>query len=153
MGDILLHENTIVLDIEANNCEEALDALSKRLFETGYVKESYIEAVKIREREYSTGLPAEGIDIAIPHTNIEHVNTACVAVGILKKPVKFKMMGTDDTYVNTEIMFMLALKEHHAQLGMLQNLMALIQNSELLKAVRQSKSPSAVLDLLKDIIK
>lgn len=153
MGDILLHENTILLNIDANNYEEALDALSTRLFETGYVKESYIEAVKVREREFSTGLPAEGIDIAIPHTNIEHVNTACVAIGTLSKPVQFKMMGTDDTYVNTEIMFMLALKEHHSQLEMLQNLMMLIQNSELLKAVKQSKSPGAVLDLLKDIIK
>lgn len=148
----LLDERTVIIDIDANSSDEALDALSTRLVELGYAKESFIEAVKARERVYATGLPANAAGVAIPHTDIEHVNKPALGIGVLKKPVRFRMMGSHDASVEVEIMFMIALNQHHSQIDMLQNLMALIQDDGLLTALKTSKTSKDIITLLKNKI-
>ena len=144
----LLDKKLIKIGIDVNNCNEALDTLSKLLFENGYVKQSYIKAIKDREEMFATGLPSEGVGVAIPHANIEHVNEPSIAIGLLKKPVSFKMMGNHDEEVDVEIMIMLALNEHHAQLEMLQSLMGLIQDRKLLESLLVCESQESVLSIL-----
>lgn len=144
----LLDKSLIKIGIEAEDCNEALDVLSNLLYSKGYVKECYISAIKEREANFATGLPSEGVGVAIPHASIEHVNEPSVAIGLLEKPVAFKMMGNHDEEVAVELIIMLALNEHHAQLEMLQNLMALIQDKELLENIMKCKDNEEVLSLL-----
>lgn len=144
----LLDKRLIKIGIDVDNCNEALDALSNLLFENGYVKESYKQAIKDREEMFATGLPSEGVGVAIPHASIEHVNEPSIAIGLLKNPVSFKMMGNHDEEVDVEIMIMLALNEHHAQLEMLQSLMGLIQDRQLLENLLACESQESVLSIL-----
>lgn len=138
--------NLVMMDIEASTGQQALDILANRLFEEGIVKKSYIAAVKARETEYCTGLQFEEMGIAIPHTDVEHVNQGAIGIGILKRPVPFCFMGMPEISVDVEIMFMMAIKEAHTQIEFLQALMTIFQTKGRLKAIKACKTPEEVVD-------
>ena len=80
LGDVYISPELILMDIEAKTDQEAIEILAKHLYEKGIVKESYIDAVKEREKVFSTGLNFEEMGIAIPHTDSIHVNRQAIAV-------------------------------------------------------------------------
>ena len=113
--------------------EEALTYLSDKLIEKGIVKESYKEAILNREKVFPTGLQFEKYGIAIPHTDVEYVNKEQIAVMTLENPVSFYQMGTNDVEVSVKVIFMLALKEAHSQLSILQQLIEILQDKEIME--------------------
>lgn len=144
----LLDKNVINLNVKAMNSEDVLTQMSEVLVGTGYVKNTFKDAIIKREETFATGLPTDFRGIAIPHTSTEHVNQPIVSVAVLTEPVNFRMMGNHDENIEVDIIFMLALKEAHAQLDMLQNLMSLIQDQELLTKVRSCTTKDEVYSLL-----
>ena len=144
----LFDQKVMVLDIQADTSDDALNQLSQRLLENGYVKESFAQAIIDRELEFSTGLPGVGRGVAIPHADPHHVNRSIMAVGILRKPVPFKMMGNHDEIIEVEVMFMLALKESHSHMSVLQSLMDVIQNEALLTQIKEAATPEALYQLM-----
>ncbi|MCC0633886.1 PTS sugar transporter subunit IIA [Clostridioides sp. ZZV15-6388] len=143
----IISSNLIFKDIEVSSNEDALKFLGRRLFEEQYVKKSYIEAVIAREKKYATGLPTGSYGVAIPHTDIVHVNEPGIAIGILNEPVKFIMMGTDDTEIDVKVIFMLAVKEPQEQLQLLERLMTIFQDENILNNIIDL-SEESVSDLL-----
>ena len=113
--------------------EEALTYLSDKLIAKGIVKESYKEAILNREKVFPTGLQFEKYGSAIPHTDVEHVNKEQIAVMTLENPVSFYQMGTNDVEVSVKVIFMLALKEAHSQLTILQQLIEILQDKEIME--------------------
>lgn len=113
----------------------ALTNLGKKLYEKGKVKESFIPAILEREITFPTGLPFEGYGVAIPHTDAEHVLQTQIAVMTLDKPVTFTQMATKDQEVEVGLIVMLAIKEAHSQLEMLQKLIGLLQNEALVQEI------------------
>ncbi|MDY0404629.1 PTS sugar transporter subunit IIA [Virgibacillus sp. 179-BFC.A HS] len=93
MRDIYLDESIIFLDLQEKTKEDVLSVMGGKLYEKGLVKATFIDAIIAREREFATGLPTKGVSVAIPHTDIEHVNQKTISVGILKEPVAFGVMG------------------------------------------------------------
>lgn len=144
----LFNPKLMVLDLEANTVTEVLTRLSDRLIAEGYVKESFTQAILERETEFSTGLPGLGRGVAIPHADPEHVNASVIAVGILRNPVQFKMMGNHDETIEVEVVFMLALKESHSHMSVLQSLMDVIQNESLLKQIKEAATQDTLLQLM-----
>ena len=144
----LFNPKLMVLDLEANTVTEVLTRLSNRLIAEGYVKESFTQAILERETEFSTGLPGLGRGVAIPHADPEHVNASVIAVGILRNPVQFKMMGNHDETIDVEVVFMLALKESHSHMSVLQSLMDVIQNENLLKQIKEAATQDTLLQLM-----
>lgn len=144
----LFNPKLMVLDLEANTVTEVLTRLSDRLIAEGYVKESFTQAILERETEFSTGLPGLGRGVAIPHADPEHVNASVIAVGILRNPVQFKMMGNHDETIDVEVVFMLALKESHSHMSVLQSLMDVIQNESLLKQIKEAATQDTLLQLM-----
>ncbi|HAM62456.1 MAG: hypothetical protein A2Y20_03775 [Firmicutes bacterium GWF2_51_9] len=144
----LFNPKLMVLDLEANTVTEVLTRLSDRLIAEGYVKESFTRAILERETEFSTGLPGLGRGVAIPHADPEHVNASVIAVGILRHPVQFKMMGNHDETIDVEVVFMLALKESHSHMSVLQSLMDVIQNESLLKQIKEAATQDTLLQLM-----
>lgn len=61
------------------------------MFEKGYVKSTYIDAVLEREKTLPTGLDIGEMCVAIPHTDSKHVNESNVALAVLKNPVEFRI--------------------------------------------------------------
>lgn len=146
-----LDESTILLDINATDKESVLKQMSDNLVREGLVKTSFVDAIIARENEYPTGLPTAGVAVAIPHTDVEHVNEKTISIGRLKEPVPFGMMGGDlSEQVQVKVVFMLAMKEAHAQLTLLQQLMQLFQNESKLMQIVNASSKEEVKLLIDD---
>jgi len=144
--DLYLSESTILLGLEAETSSDVICLLGKTLLSSGSVKDSYIEAVINREKSLPTGLPLGGeINVAIPHTDIVHVNKSAVAMATLAKPVIFQNMVEPQESVVVGIVFLLALDQPHAQIEMLQEVANVVQNEELLEFLMAAKSPKEVL--------
>lgn len=131
--------------------ELLLQKMSDVLYEHGFVKESYQEAVIERERNFPTGLPTAGISVAIPHTDSDHVVKEGFLVGVLEQPVTFEIMASNHEYVDVELVFMLAIKKPEQQLVMLQRLIALCQDEQNLHLLRSGKQMAEVEQLLETI--
>ncbi|MBF1720074.1 MAG: PTS sugar transporter subunit IIA [Streptococcus sp.] len=147
-----LDDSLIKLSLEAEDKNLVLEEIALLLKNGGYVKESFSNAIKEREVHYPTGLQLEHIGVAIPHTDAEFVNEQSMAIAILKNPVSFTFMGSEDVLVPVKVVFMLAIKEPHAQLEFLQALMELFQNDELVLDIVNSNSEKEVVEKFKKYI-
>ena len=97
-----LKEELIIPGLEAKSSDDIFEALGGKLVKQGYCKESYVQALKDREAEFPTGINTGEKGVAIPHTDVSHVNKKGIAIATLKQPVEFVEMGTDDEYVNAK---------------------------------------------------
>lgn len=145
----MFDEEIVLLDITPKDSTEALSIVSDELIKKNVVKESYKDAIIKREEEFPTGLNAPSCGIAIPHTDAIHVNKPQIAIARLAQPVKFLQMG-DGADVEAKLIFMLALKEPHAQLETLQKLMALIQNETAVAEWIAAKDSKTAINVLKE---
>ena len=122
------------------------------LFEQyGYVQPGYGDAVAAREKEYPTGLPGKGINLAIPHTNNQLVNAPAVGVIIPRRPVEFAMMGMKEKKLSCEVVIPLVVQDTKRQLAMLKKMMKIIQDGELLRRLRDSKDKAEILGCLSSL--
>lgn len=152
MNGVEIREELVLLNEDFKSSDEILDRLGRHLFGLGYVKESFIQAVKDREQIFATGLPTEGYGIAIPHADIEHVNKPCICVATLKNAVDFRMMSDCDQIIHVYIIIMLALKEGHQHMKLLSKLMGSLQDPKILEYIYKSDSSEEVSKLLNSII-
>lgn len=147
--DVALNEDLVLMEVDAKDKFDLLRQAAQCLQTHGYVKESYADAVIEREKVFATGLPTVMGGVAIPHTDVEHVNTPAVCIVRLKKPVDFVIMGDDTETVSVDCIFMLAMKETHAQLTLLQNLMGILQDADALKLVKEGTSAKEICAFVK----
>lgn len=145
---MLFDETLIIQNIDATSWEETLEIMARNLIDLGIVKDSYIKAIIERENTYATGLPTNGCSVAIPHTDIEHVNQKAISLGILKEPVEFGIMGDDSEKTAVKLVFMLAMDQAHSQLELLQNLMQVFQDDTMLTTLSTEESKTRIKDLL-----
>lgn len=113
--------------------KQALSYLADSLYKRGDVKESFSEAILDREEHFATGLAINGIGVAIPHTDNQHVIHSKIAVMTLKEPVEFLQMGSLTETVPVKVIFMLALEDAHGHLEMLSKLMEFFQDQKAVK--------------------
>lgn len=106
----------------ANDSEEAIRLCGKHMMERGIVGQDFIDSCVAREKEYPTGLPAD-IPVAIPHCHAESIKENCVCFLRLDKPVRFYRLDDDEEYVETRLVFNLAIKAADDHLEFLQKLM------------------------------
>lgn len=153
LENIYLSDSLVQIDLNANTDLDVLKQLSELLIKNGVVKTSFRQAIQNREREFPTGLPFENIGVAIPHTDTEHVITQSLAIGILKNPVKFRVMGGDiDDFVDVKIIFMLAIKEPHQQIEFLQSIVNLMQNHQKLSELLSLSDSKKIISSFKNML-
>ncbi|PTM58465.1 PTS sugar transporter subunit IIA [Desmospora activa] len=152
MNTWLLDESMILQNIRANTKDEVLYLMASNMKRQGVVKESYIQAVIEREHHYATGLPTQGISVAIPHTDKEHVNRKGLSVGVLHEPVDFVIMGERKQSTPVKLVFMLAVDESHPQLFLLQKLMGLFQDEELLTYLASEPDKTKIIATLRNTL-
>ena len=145
-----LKDTLITVDLEAESYEEVMEQLGGILIREGYCKESYVNALITREKEFPTGLDVDGVGVAIPHTDVSHVNKAGIAIGVLKKPVTFVQMGSDDENVEVGLVFMLAVVNPNEHIDQLQRIIAVIQDKEVLSKIQKVKDTKQIIELIKE---
>jgi len=151
-NNVLLHEELILLNYEAESKEELLQKLSKILKEKGYVKDSFTQGVLQREIIYPTGLNTNGVKVAIPHTDSIHVLKPAILVALLKKSVCFKEMGNGINDVEAKLIFMLAVKDPNLQVETLSKLMSILSDKDKLLSIYKSATTKEVIDKLSKIL-
>lgn len=136
----LLQESCVLLDCDFHTSDEVIQAIGGKLFEAGFVKDSFVNAAIERESELPTGLPLAGsINAAIPHTEIEHVLRPALGMATLKNEVVFRNMVSPNETVPVRLVFLLALDQPKAQIEMLQEVARVLQNPELVKSLVAKK--------------
>ena len=138
----------IILDLEAEDSSEVIAFGANLLYNRGFVKDSYCSSVIERESTAPTGLPTEGVFVAMPHTFGEHVVKEGAVLIRLKEPVLFKSMEDGETDLPVKIVALLAFNNGQSQMNHLMELMGFFQNKDLLLAVNEAKTADEVHALL-----
>ena len=144
--DVTISPDLVMMNIEAGTDFEVLDIMANHLKDLGYVKDTYIQAVKDREKNFCTGLQFPEMGIALPHTDSVHVNKQAICIGILKNPITFHAMGSPEETVPVQLIFMLAIQKPDAQLSFLGNMMTIFQEEGALLSIRQAKTAQEAAD-------
>lgn len=145
-----LDKSVIVPDLEAETWEDVMKSLGQKLIDEGYTKESYVDALITREKDFPTGLDIDGLGVAIPHTDVSHVNKAGIAIGVLQKPVTFIQMGSDDEEVGVKLVFMLAVTDPNAHIDELQRIIEIIQDKDVLEKLFTVTDKDTIIEVIKE---
>ena len=146
----LLNSNCVLLNCNYTQAEEVISAVGMKLFEEGYVRDTFVQAAIDREKKLPTGLPlASGINAAIPHTEIEHVIKPALGIATLKTPVAFQNMVSPEEAVPVRLVFLLALEKPKAQVEMLQEIASVLQNSLLVEELLNENTYEGIVECLK----
>lgn len=145
-----LNENLIIPDLKAGSSEEIFRTLGGLLISEGYCRESYVDALTKRERDFPTGINMGKIGIAIPHTDKEHVKKGAVAIGVLQEPVHFFQMGTTDERVDARLIFMLAVEDPKVHLVFLQRILQVLQDQKVLEKIIKTKDKQQIIEIIKE---
>ena len=108
----------VILDAIVSSKEEAFMLASNILLKKEFVKESYLSGLIKRENTFPTGLITQFLNIALPHTDSEHIARPFVMIMRLKEEIVFKQMG-DDQEMMVKDLFFLGIKEAKMQSGLL----------------------------------
>ena len=100
--------------------------------------------------EFPTGIDIDGVGVAMPHTDVSHVNRAGIGIATLKKPVAFVHMATDDTPVPVRVVFMLAVDDPQKHLEKIQDILAVIQDKKTLEIIMTAERPEDVINIIKE---
>lgn len=150
MTTSLFKRDTVFLmeDDQEYSTEEILQNIGKMLSERGYVKESFGDALIEREKKYPTGLKTYPYAVAIPHTDLGHVNIPCISFVRLKKGVDFYEMVNTSSVVNVQFLFCIALDGENKQTDILQYLMEIVNDEILMEKLKNASSKEEVYQLL-----
>ncbi|WP_295731930.1 PTS sugar transporter subunit IIA [uncultured Limosilactobacillus sp.] len=143
-----IKDNLVFAHLSAQDSTGVISQLADALYRNGNVNGDYKQAVLDREKVYPTGLPSGDICVAVPHTDVKYVKSPAIVFATLDQPVKFANMADKSQTVDARIVTMLAMKEPHSQVQLLQNLMQLFQNQDLLKKLLKLDSSAKLYDEL-----
>lgn len=137
--------NSIDLNPQISNKEEAIDHLVNLLDQSGKLndKEIYKESVLNREKQSTTGI---GDGVAIPHGQSEGVKTAGLSAMVVKEGLDFKSLDGQPTY----LFFMIGAPKDSegAHLQALAQLSTLLMEEDFRNALINASSKEEFLQLI-----
>lgn len=145
-----LNENLILLDLDLKSSEEVFRTIGGTLTEEGYCKDTYVQALIDREKDFPTGINMGNFGIAIPHTDRGHVIKGGVAIGQLRTPVEFYQMGSMDEEVCAKLIFMLAVDDPKSHLTFLQRILQVVQDGNVLEKLIKAKSKNEIYEIIRE---
>lgn len=145
-----LDSRLVAMEIGAGTMEAVMESMGGRFIRLGYCKDSYIHALKEREKEFPTGIDIDGVGVAMPHTDVSHVIRAGIGIATLKEPVIFTHMATDDVPVPVKLVFMLAVDDPNRHLSEIQDILAIIQDKQTLEKILTAKDAEEVIGIIKE---
>ena len=141
----LLDINSIDLNPQISNKEEAIDHLVNLLDQSGKLndKEIYKESVLNSEKQSTTGI---GDGVAIPHGQSEGVQTAGLSAMVVKEGLDFKSLDGQPTY----LFFMIGAPKDSegAHLQALAQLSTLLMEEDFRNALINASSKEEFLQLI-----
>lgn len=144
----MLFRDLVQLDLEAADQTEVFKRMADILFKEGFVKETYLESLKVREESYPTALPIKPYSVAIPHTDISQIIRPFIAPIRLKKSVEWREMANNDEVHQVRFIFMLGFLKSDEHIDLLQILVESFQNEELMERLNNAKTADEYFELV-----
>ncbi len=145
----LFKPELVFFDFEAEDREDFFKKLGKELGDRGYIKDTWYDAITTREANYPTGLACQAINVAIPHTDPEHLEKPYIAVIKPKKPVVFEYMAGMGDPVPAELIVNLGLLQHaEGQVAILQALMRVFMDDAASADILAQDTPEGMVETM-----
>lgn len=148
MANLLFDEGLVTIVDDPVDYADVEKKLAKILLSRGLVRDTYPAAIVEREKSYPTALDVGGINLAMPHCDVEHVVRGALCVGILKRPISWYRMDAPEIACDVSLVVMLALNETHSHLEMIQRVVGLIQDQKLMGQIVTCDTLRAAYELL-----
>ena len=139
-GGTILNDELIFAQRDFSSAEEVITFLSGQLLTRGYVKEDFLPAVLKREKTFPTGIYLGTINVALPHTDAEHVLKPALAIVTLKSPVRFGKMDNPEEKISVHIVFLLAIVDPNAYVKFLSKLTSFFGNPGFTESIYSSQT-------------
>ncbi|SJZ59808.1 PTS system, galactitol-specific IIA component [Pilibacter termitis] len=146
-----IQPSLVFLGEEFEQSDNVFDYVHNQARKDGFVEEIFLEKIKAREVEFPTGIQLEKIGVAIPHTDAECIREEFISVLTVPEGVSFARMDLPTSNVEAKIIFVLGLKEPHAQLSMLQSLISILRQTEEIEKLQTQKEVQAFIEQIKEI--
>ena len=147
----LLKPELVISNFECASAREVFESAYQFLYQNGYVKEGYLEAILKREDEHPTAIPLLDIAIAIPHVDPVYVQKSCILIYSLKNDVIFNSM-LDRKETPVSYIFFLVLENGKKHIKALGELMKVMQNSEIINQLKVNKEATYIYRLFEPIL-
>ena len=146
----LFRPELVFFDFEATDEWDFFKKMSDTLKEKGYVRDSWHDAICVREKSFPTGLQFEKIGIAIPHVDPENIVKPYIAIIKPKAPIDFAPMADMvDHPVHTELIINLGLLAHaEDQVAVLQAMMGIFMDEEATAEIMAQDTPEGIIDAI-----
>ncbi|MDK2902204.1 MAG: fructose system component [Clostridiales bacterium] len=146
---MLINENLIDMNLEANTKEEVIKKLAQMAYKEGRVNDidRYIEAVLKREAEYSTSV---GFGVAIPHGKTDAVNEPFLGFAKVKG---IDWSAPDEKPV--DLIFIIGVPEAQAgneHLKILAKLSRRLMKDDFRQLLRQASSKTDILAAVQEAV-
>lgn len=147
MYKTMLQPDLIGLDFQETNQLNLFQSVSKILLLKGYVRETYLESLIERERQFPTGLQTRYLNIALPHTDPEVINHPFIFVVRNSQQITMLQMGDNSETPCRHFLF-LGIKDPKSQVGLLAKLMDLFSKEDFVTHFAQIDDEVAMYQLL-----
>lgn len=149
----MFFEELIFLDKTFQNANEFFDFIYPVLNNKGFVKPSFLPAIKEREYNYPTALPTEPYIVALPHTDIEHIIKPFISVTRVNGGVSWHEMANNDHVLHADFIFLLGFIEKDGHINLLQTLMTCFSEVIFLNQLYEAKTCGQFMQLLNSKVK
>lgn len=105
--------------------DDFFHTVNEKLLAVNLVTIDFLQNIRLREREYPTGLALESFSIAIPHTDIKFIKEPFVAFYQLAEEMPWNEMGADENKLKIKFIILLGLVDTSSHIDFLQNLITL----------------------------
>lgn len=146
----MAENNYLILHGHADTQMEAIDMCGKALYEAGFVAETFAGKCLDREKDFPTGLPTE-YPVAIPHCKDDGIRENAICFLKLDKPVIFYRMDDDQEYIETDMIFNMAIRDPNEHIDALQHMMEFLDDPDNLKKCQELNDDELVAFLRKMI--
>lgn len=143
----LITEDLVITQLKGKNKEQVMTEMAKLLSREDILSdpEEYLEAVRRREAECSTGI---GYGIAIPHGKSTAVKKSSIAIGKKKEGLEWQSLDGD----TVKIVFMIAVPKERAgdeHLQILQQLSRKLLRNDFRDRLRKAETAEEILKVMK----
>ena len=134
-----LNDNLVFHNLKASDNIEVLQLMGDAM-----IQEGFTEAVLKREKDYPTGLDVNGIGVAIPHTDAEHVKKEGLSIAVLNPPIEFDAMGEEDCRIPVKIVIMFTVAGKDKHIDRLLQVLDMIKDEEILQGLLDAKNKKEI---------
>ena len=144
----LFKPELVFFDMDCKDRDDFFNQLHDKLDAMDYIQDTWYEGITTREKNYPTGLRCEAAEIAIPHTDPQHLKKPYIAVIKPKNPVCFEHMAGVDSDVDAQLIINLGVERDGGQVAVLQNLMNIFMDNDAVADIMAQTTADGLIEAI-----